>query len=192
VLTGRVDPAGRLPVAFPGAGDVQPLGPDTTSARRSAVSVVDPTPLYEFGHGLSYTPVAWGAAVAETSTWPTGGTLRLSVPLRNPHDRPASEVVQVYLHRPVAEVAQPVQRLVGFARVDLPPRAERTVEVELPADLASYVGRDGQRAVVPGAAQLWVAASAADVRSTVEVELVGSRRVVGFDRALQPVVTVSG
>lgn len=192
VLTGRIDPAGRLPVAFPAAGTVQPLGPDTVLARRSEISSVDPTPLFAFGHGLSYAPVVWGEAVADGVNWPTDGRLRLAVPLRNPHDRVTSEVVQVYLHRPVAEVNQPVQRLIGFARVDLPPRADRTVEFELSADLASYLGRDGRRAVVAGSAQLRVAASAADVRSRLDVELVGPRRVVGFDRALQPVVEVSG
>jgi beta-xylosidase len=183
VLTGRVDPAGRLPIAF-SAGIVAPGGPAQALAGRSEVSAVDPTPLFPFGHGLTYTPVSWADAEIDGPEWRTDGRLWLSVALHNPHDRPASEVVQVYLHRPVAEVALPVQRLVAFARVDLAPGQRRTVSFDLSADLTSYTGRDRDAVVTPGPAQLRVAASAADVRSVLDVRLVGPRRAVGADREL--------
>jgi beta-xylosidase len=191
VLTGRIEPTGRLPIAFP-AGTVQPGGPAQALAGRSEVSAVDPTPLFPFGHGLSRTPATWEDAVADETEWPTDGRLWLTVDLHNPHERPASEVVQVYLHRPVAEVALPVQRLVAFARVELAAGQRRTVAFDLSADLTSYAGRDGGAVVTPGPVQLRVAASATDVRSVVDVRLAGPRRAVGADRELTARVEISG
>ena len=77
VLAGRVNPSGRLPVSFPGPGSTQPstyLAP--TLGRRSEVSVVDPTPLFPFGHGLSYASATWGeVSGADGGTWATDGAV---------------------------------------------------------------------------------------------------------------------
>jgi beta-glucosidase len=110
----------------------------------------------------------------------------VTVELHNDTDLPSSEVVQVYLHDPVAEVARPVQQLIAAPRVDLQSGCAVTVSIELSADLASYTGRDGRRIVEPGDIELRVGASSADIRATLAISLVGSRREVGFDRVLSP------
>ncbi|WP_322921709.1 beta-xylosidase/alpha-l-arabinosidase [Nocardioides renjunii] len=192
VLTGRVDPSGRLPVSFPGAGSTQPstyLAP--TLGQRSEVSVVDPTPLFPFGHGLSYASPTWGPVTsAGGATWDVEGTTEVSVELRNDTDRPVSDVVQVYLHDVAASVVRPVQQLVAAARVDLPPGAARRVTIGLHADLTSFTGRDLVRIVEPGAVELWVGASSADIRGTVALDLTGSARQVGAERVLEPTVAI--
>jgi beta-xylosidase len=191
VLAGRVNPTGRLPVSFPGRGSTQPSTYlSALLGRRSDVSSVDPTPLFPFGHGLSYAAATWGAVEADSPHWETDGVCTLRVALANDTDRDVSEVVQVYLHDPVASVVQPVQRLVGFARVDLAPGEAATVHLDLPADLASFTGRHLVRVVEPGSVELWVGASSADIRATVALDLVGPVREVGPDRALEPVVRV--
>lgn len=192
VLTGRVNPSGRLPVSFPGAGSAQPWTYLASAlGQRSEVTVVDPTPLFPFGHGLSYASATWGEVTSGTgSRWDVDGTTELSVGLRNDADRPVSEVVQVYLHDVAASVVRPVQQLVGAVRVDLEPGEARRVTFGLHADLASFTGRDLLRVVEPGAVELRVGASSADIRATVDLELTGSPRHVDADRALEPVVTV--
>ena len=110
--------------------------------------------------------------------------------LANEADRDVSEVVQVYLHDRSASVVRPVQQLVGAARVDLAPGERAQVCFALPADLTSFTGRDLVRIVEPGEVELWVGASSADIREVLPLELVGPTRVVGVDRALEPVVTV--
>jgi beta-glucosidase len=188
VLTGRIDAAGRLPLAFPGTGAGQPapyLGPPLAQAGES--STADPTPLFPFGHGLSYAPARWDDAVLRSPReWPTDGVAVLEVTLHNDATRPSSEVVQVYLHDPVAEVSRPVQQLIAAGRVDLPAGATRTLRIELDADLTSYTGRDGRRRVDAGAVELRVGASSSDIRSRHELHLVGAPRKVGFDRVMEP------
>ena len=192
VLTGRLDASGRLPVSFPGAGGSQPATYLAAPlAHRSEVSSIDPGALFPFGHGLSYGSTSWSEATAMSGdVWLTDGECEVSVTVRNTGDRDTSDVVQVYLHDPVAEVARPVQQLVAASRVDLPVGAERTVVFRLHADLTSYTGRAGQRIVEPGHVELRVAASSTDVRSTVGLTLAGDRRVVGHDRRMHPDVEV--
>ncbi|HWB35104.1 MAG TPA: glycoside hydrolase family 3 N-terminal domain-containing protein, partial [Rugosimonospora sp.] len=193
VLGGRVNPSGRLPVSFPATGASQP-GTYLTAklGRRTDMSTVDPSPLYPFGHGLSYAPATWvGVRRDSPEAWPTDGACEITVTLRNDTDLATTEVVQVYLHDPVAQVARPVQQLIAAARVELEPGLERTVELSLPADLTSYTGRDGRRRVEPGRVELRIGASSADIRATVPATLTGPVRHVGFDRALHAAVKVS-
>ena len=188
VLSGRVAPSGRLPVSFPRAGSSQP-GTYLAAAlgRRTDVSMVDPTPLFPFGHGLGYGCATWEGVRAVTGPeWDTDGTSSLEVELRNDTDGEVTEVVQVYLHDPAAEVVRPVQALIAARRVDLAARSAATVRFDLHADLTSFTGRDGTRIVEPGAVELRVGASSADVRQVLRYDLTGARRTVGFERRLHP------
>jgi beta-glucosidase len=188
VLSGRVSPSGRLPVSFPRADSSQPgtylaapLG------RRTDVSTVDPTPLFPFGHGLGYGSATWaGVRAVSGPEWDTDGTTEVEVELRNDTDREVTEVVQVYLHDPAAEVVRPVQALIAARRVDLAARSAATVRFTLHADLTSFPGRDGARIVEPGEVELRVGASSADVREALPFTLTGDRRTVGFERRLHP------
>ncbi|MEU6336157.1 glycoside hydrolase family 3 N-terminal domain-containing protein [Streptomyces cellulosae] len=185
VLSGRVNPSGRLPIGVPRAPGSQPstyLG--ARLAQASEVSNVDPTPAFPFGHGLSYTRFDWTDLTVDADETPTDGEFTLTFTVRNTGDRSGTEVVQLYLHDPVASVVQPVQRLVGYTRVTLEPGEARRLTVTVPADLASFTGRDGRRVVEPGALELRLAASSADPRLTTRVALTGAERRVDHTRRL--------
>ncbi|RSN55136.1 glycosyl hydrolase [Amycolatopsis sp. WAC 04182] len=187
VLSGRIDPSGRLPVGFPGERASQPSTYLTAPlGQRSEVSTVDPTPLFPFGHGLSYGSVSWDDVTTPDPAWPTDGRCRIRVTLSNTGDRTTTEVVQIYLHDPVAEVARPVQQLIAAKRVDLAPGATQVIEIGLHADLTSYTGRAGKRIVEPGDVELRVGTSSARIVATLPCTLTGPRREVGFDRVLTP------
>ncbi|MFF8563460.1 glycoside hydrolase family 3 N-terminal domain-containing protein [Streptomyces albidoflavus] len=185
VLSGRTAPSGRLPVSVPRHPGSQP---STYLAARlghvSEVSRVDPTPAFGFGHGLTYTTFAWSDLVVEREQAPTDGEFTLSCTVRNTGGREGTEVVQVYLHDPVASVVQPVRRLIGYVRLGLRPAEAVRVRMTVPADLASFTGRDGHRIVEPGALELRLGASSTDTRLTARVTLTGPVRTVDHTRRL--------
>jgi beta-xylosidase len=198
VLSGRVNPSGRLPVsvprrpASPAGGYLAPV-----LGRRTDVSSIDPTPRFPFGHGLSYTSFGWddlqvagGTAGGDPVPVATDGAVTVSVRVRNTGDRAGTEVVQLYLHDPVGQVTRPVVRLVGYARVPLAPGQARRVRLRMPADLASFTGRRGRRVVEPGTLQLRLGSSSADIHHTVTVALTGPERELDHRRQLVTEVTV--
>lgn len=191
VLSGRVNPSGRLPVSVPQLPGGQPwtyLQPPLGLA--GGVSNLDPTPLYAFGHGRSYTTFAWESQPV-TAEIGTDGSCDVAVTVRNTGDRAGAEVVQLYLHDPVASVTRPDVRLIGYRRLELEPGEAAHVTFRFHADLSAFTDRTGTRVVEPGALELRLAASSADVRHTARLRLTGPVRELGADRLLRCETEVS-
>ena len=203
VLSGRVVPSGRLPVELPRLPGGQPswyLRPRL--AGRHPGSSVDPDPLFAFGHGLSYTtfeyadlvirsaePVADPGGLAQVLVG-TDGTAEITCTVRNTGARPGTEVVQLYLGDPLAQVVRPVRWLAGFARVPLEPGQARQVTFGLHADRTAFCGRDGARVVEPG--EIRVAVGGASDRLVLHgsFTLYGAERPAGTDRVLDTPVAI--
>ncbi|WP_406414571.1 glycoside hydrolase family 3 N-terminal domain-containing protein [Streptomyces sp. NBC_01614] len=195
VLSGRVNPSGRLPVSVPRVPGGQPwtyLQPPLGLA--GEVSNLDPTPLYAFGHGGSYTSFTWGDFTGgdDPAEIGTDGSHEVSVTVHNTGDRAGAEVVQLYLHDPVASVTRPDVRLIGYQRVELGVGEASRVTFRFHADLSSFTDRSGRRIVEPGVLELRLAASSADVRHTARMHLTGPVREVGAGRRLRCEAEVSG
>ncbi|MEU9656847.1 glycoside hydrolase family 3 N-terminal domain-containing protein [Streptomyces chartreusis] len=191
-LSGRVNPSGRLPVSVPRDPGGQPwtyLQPPLGLA--GEVSNLDPTPQYAFGHGRSYTSFAWDDFQGTASEIPTDGTYALSLTVRNTGARAGADVVQLYLHDPVASVTRPDVRLIGYQRVELEPGEAHRVTFHFHPDLSSFTDRSGRRVVEPGVLELRVGTSSADVRHTARLQLTGSVRESGTDRRLRCETEVS-
>jgi len=193
VISGRVNPSGRLPVSVPAHPGAQPstyLAAALGNATK--VSSLDPTPAFPFGHGIGYSSVEWGELAASADEIPIDGSLTMSLTLRNTGDRDTAEVVQLYLHDPVATVVRPVQRLVGFQRVALAVGQSARVSVEVPADLAWFTLRNEEKIVEPGDLVLSFGRSSGDRPLSHTVRLLGARRSVDHTRALHPRWTIEG
>ncbi|AQZ65295.1 Beta-glucosidase [[Actinomadura] parvosata subsp. kistnae] len=185
VLTGTVNPTGRLPVSVPrDAGGLPATYLAPPLGRRSEVSSVDPTPAYPFGHGLSYTTYEWSGAAASGAEWAVDGEVTVGVTVRNTGERAGAEVVQLYLHDPVAQTTRPVVRLIGYARVPLEAGESARVTFTVPADLTSFTGARGRRVVEPGEVELRLGRSCADAVATLPLRLTGPEREVGHGRRL--------
>ncbi|MEV0389274.1 glycoside hydrolase family 3 N-terminal domain-containing protein [Nonomuraea sp. NPDC050643] len=193
VLSGRVQPAGRLPVQIPRGPGGQPgtylqppLGADS-----HGISNLDPTPLFPFGYGASYTAFELSGFAISDAEVPTDGEFTVSVTVRNTGGRAGEEVVQLYLRDLVAQVTRPVRQLAGFARVRLEPGESADVRFLVHADRTAFTGRDLRRIVEPGDVEVLAGTSAADLPGRGVVRLTGPARQVGHDRRLVTPVEVS-
>ena len=187
VLSGRVEPSGRLPVQIPGDSASQPgtyLAPPL-ALKSDGVSNIDPTPAYPFGHGLAYTTFTVGDVRPSAAAISVDGRVTVQATITNTGARPGTAVPQLYLSDPVATVTRPVRSLIGFTRVELAPGESGTVEFEVHADLTSFTGRDLARRVEPGRVVLTVAQSAADPGMSAVVTLDGEVRIVDQSREMR-------
>jgi len=153
VIAGDFSPSGRLPLTFYQSADQLPAftdyGMDGRTYRYSRA-----TPLYPFGHGLSYTRFSYGKPVLSTGSVKAGQPVTLSVEVRNSGAVAGDEVVQLYAARPVP--GAPVRSLWGFQRVSLKPGEAKTLRFTVDAKAMSVVGEDGNRVVEPGSVEMWV------------------------------------
>src|SRR3954452_1793306 len=192
VLSGRLEPVGRLPVQIPrspgqpGTYLQPPLG-----AEHAGTTNLDPTPLFPFGYGCSYTSFEVSDLRVSSSEIPTDGEFTASVRIQNTGSRRGEEVVQLYLHDAVASVARPVKQLTGFARVHLEAGQAAEVSFTVHADRTAYTGPDFRRIVEPGDMEVLVGTSALHTPCRAQVRLTGPVRVVGHDRCLVTPVSVS-
>lgn len=174
VLTGRVSPGGRLPIGFPRASGATPatyahlptgrpadedLTRDTARYRDLPI-----TPLFPFGHGLSYGRFEYGDLRLSHAEIDADGAVEVSVVVRNTSAVAADEVIQLYVRDPVAAVARPVQELRGFRRVAFAPGQAKRVRFTLsPAQLAFWDA--GRWRIQSGDIEVMVGASSADIRA---------------------------
>jgi hypothetical protein len=190
VLTGRVVPSGMLPVDIPGAKAPQPSTYlRSANASLHSGSSVDPTPLFAFGHGLSYTTFGYSDLAISAAFVPTDGTVEVSCTVRNTGSRDGAEVVQLYLSDPVAQVVRPLRWLAGFARVSLAAGEAKRVTFLLHADRTSFSGLTGSRIVEPGEVGVAVGGACDDLPLTGAFTITGTVREVGAGRVLDTPVS---
>jgi beta-glucosidase len=159
VLSGRVNPSGRLPVSLPRSAGAQPytyLHP--ALGEGNEVTNLDTTPAAPFGFGLSYTTFAYGELVTPVRT-ATDGTLSVAVRVENTGAVPGDEVVQLYGHDVVGSVTRPVAQLLGYHRVHLAPGESATVRFTVPTTRLAFTDRSYNRVVEPGEIELWIGTS---------------------------------
>jgi beta-glucosidase len=179
VLTGVVNPGGKLPVSMPRTVGQLPLTyrhhPTGGHSHPNGDYVDAPvTPLWPFGHGRSYTSFVIDHLQVDRSVLETSGdAVTIRVDVTNTGRRPGDEVVQLYIRDEEATVARPVRELRGFRRLHLASGECRTVVFHLSTEQFSYVGADLRRVVEPGRVSVQVGRSSVDLPLTAELLLRG-------------------
>jgi len=147
-LSGRNDPAGRLPVTFYSGARQLPNFSDYSMADRT-YRYFKGKPLWPFGYGLSYTTFGYGGLTLPAAPLAAGAALTASVRVTNTGSRAGDEVVQLYLTFPQVPGA-PIRALRGFRRIHLTPGASRVVTFHLRRRDLSMVTEDGRTVVAQG------------------------------------------
>ncbi len=165
ILFGKANPGGKLPDTFPQNLGQIPLyynhentgrPPDPNNKYTSKYNDGPFTPLYPFGYGLSYTTFAFSNATISNATMPATGRVMVSVKVQNTGTRTGDEVVQLYIHDPVASIVQPVRRLEGFQRVTLTPGQTTTVRFFLDGSNVGFYDNTGKFVVEHGTIETYV------------------------------------
>jgi beta-glucosidase len=180
VVFGDVNPGGKLPVSFPRrVGQVpiyynheptgRPCDPNVKwNSRYRDIPSCDP--LFEFGFGLSYTTFEVSNLRLSRDRVGRNGSLQASVEVSNTGGRRGDEVVQLYIHDPVASITQPVRRLRGFERVRLARGETKTVTFTLDKSDFGFWNNSGEYVVEPGRIDVYAGnSSKADMTASFEV-----------------------
>ena len=179
VLTGKINPGGKLAETWANAYDDTPArdhfaGPGRTVQYREGLYVgyryyqTAGVPVaFPFGHGLSYTQFAYSDLHADAHS--------ASLTVTNTGDRAGAEIVQLYAAKPNAEIFRPAQELKAFAKVQLAAGESKTVTLTLDDKAFRYWNtRTDSWEVEGGTYELRVGASSADIRLTAAVEVIGT------------------
>jgi beta-glucosidase len=194
-LFGDTNPAGRLPLTFPRAtGQVPIYYNQKPSGGKSNwyIDYVDTaiSPLYPFGHGLSYTRFDYHDFSLSRKSATAGDTLEVRVTITNTGPVSGDEVVQLYIRDEFARYPRPVKELKGFARLSLEPWESKRVVFKLPVNLLAYYDRNQRLIVEPGTVQVMVGSSSEDIHYCDRFEIVGDVEVIQDRIFVCPVVVV--
>jgi beta-glucosidase len=151
VLFGEINPNGKLPISFPRtSGHIPAYYNYKPSARRGYNLGFDVSPLFAFGHGLSYTSFEYSTPALSAASIKTNGKVTVSVNVKNTGSRKGAEVVQMYIRDDYASVARPVKELKGFKKIWLEPGQSQTVNFIIDAEALSFYDANMKWVVEPG------------------------------------------
>ncbi len=177
ILTGAINPSGRLPISMPRTVGQVPLYSGTRAGGDRAMFFGDysdsPTwPLFAFGHGLSYTTFTYDALNVKATD--TTEPIEVSITVRNSGDRTGDEVVQLYCRDTAASVARPVKLLVGFTRLSLAPGQQQRVTFTVHPSRLAFHDPSMHLVTEPGTMIFQVGASSSNIRAEQSIELGGT------------------
>jgi beta-glucosidase len=192
VIFGDYNPSGRLAITIPRSVGQLPTYYNNKPAKEYWMSegwshdggYVDMpgTPLYPFGHGLSYTEFIYSNLHVTPSQIHQAGNAEVSVDVTNAGKRPGVDTVQMYLHERYTPVATPLKQLRGFERVELDPGETKTVTMKLTPEDLMLLDRDMHWTVVAGTFDIMIGKSSAKIAlsTPLQVEVSSPPQPHGF------------
>ena len=165
LLYGDVNPSGKMPVSVPRTvGQIPAFYYHKPTARRG-YAFDDHTPLYNFGHGLSYTTFEVSEPTLAKATMGTDGSTTVSVNVSNTGKVAGDEIVQMYIRDNFSSVTRPVKELKGFERVSLAAGETKTVTFDITPEALRFYDINMDRVVEPGTFEIMVGNSSVDTKS---------------------------
>jgi len=196
ILTGRVNPSGKLPLTFPKRLEDSPsygnypgnaktvnygegiyVGYRYFDTRRIA-------PMYPFGYGLSYSIIEYGKITPQSPQFNIDkqGSVQVSISLKNTSKIAAKEVVQLYVHDDASRLDRPMQELKAFQKVSLPAGEEKSVTFSLDKRAFSYYDADkGDWVLEPGKFTLRIGSSSRDIRAETPLLVISKTPAFSFN-----------
>jgi beta-glucosidase len=167
VLFGNYNPAGRLVTTWPRSMEQLPPMMDYDVRHGRTYQYFSGKPLFSFGYGLSYTTFAYSNLSTSAESLTKDRSVVVRFDLKNTGDRQGEEVVQLYVKHIGSKVARPLEELKGFRRIALSAGAAARVELTLhAADLGYWDAQRNGFVVEPGAIEIRIGTSAADIKLT--------------------------
>jgi beta-glucosidase len=196
VLFGEVNPGGKLPITFPRTVGQVPIFYNTKPAGASShwygnyVSE-KVTPLYPFGHGLSYTDFEYRDLRIEPEQAGSGEHVDISLAIANVGQVSGEEVVQLYIHDALACTPRPVKELKSYRRLKLEVGESKRITFHLPVDQLAFYDLDSNLIIEAGQIEVMVGSSSQDIRLRGSFEIVGSSRTEVKERIFTCPVSVT-
>ncbi|MDD4922260.1 MAG: glycoside hydrolase family 3 C-terminal domain-containing protein [Bacteroidales bacterium] len=164
ILLGKVNPSGKLPITFPRSIGQIPYYYNHKPTSKHKYVDEEKTPLFPFGHGLSYTSFEYSGLKVSPVRMPVSGKATISVQVKNTGKTEGTEVVQLYIRDEIGSVTTPVLALKGFNRISLKPGETGTVTFRIGAEELSLWNRQMKRVVEPGEFKVMIGSSSDDIR----------------------------
>ncbi len=165
LLFGDHSPSGRLPITFPVSEGQLPLVYNhKPTGRNDDYGNLTGKPLFPFGFGLSYTTFQYSNLTINTPEFPIGANCEINFKIKNTGKYDGEEVVQLYLHDPLASLARPVKELKGFQRVFLKAGQEKEISFSITPEMLKMLNHELDWVIEPGEFRVMIGASAMDIR----------------------------
>ena len=171
VLFGDYNPSGHLSITIPRHAGQLPVYYNYPPSKKYWLQnawgkpYVDmaSTPLYAFGHGLSYTTFKYSDLEITPAETGPGGKVHVGITITNSGNRAGADVVQLYINDPISSVSTPVKELKGFKKVWLEPGQSAKVQFELGPKHLSLVNHHLERVVEPGEFKVMIGHSSDEI-----------------------------
>jgi beta-glucosidase len=163
VIFGDYNPSGRLPISVPRHSGQLPVYYNHSKTRGRRYIDMPATPLYAFGHGLSYTTFEYTNLQIRPLEINTGGEIDIILDVKNTGDFKGEEVVQLYIRDILSSVTTPGKELKGFEKIALEPGEKKTVAFKLLPEDLSLLDPDMHEIVEPGTFQVMAGSSSRDI-----------------------------
>ena len=196
ILFGDANPGGKLPITFPRHVGQLPIFYNHKPSGMKSNWYVDyvsekVTPLFAFGHGLSYTTFEYSQLEIGNKQVEQGESIDITFKVKNAGSTAGDEVVQLYTRQVYATVPRPVKELKGYMRISLQPGEQKSITFHLPVDQLAFYDNNLDLVLEPGQVQVMLGSSSEDIRLRGEIEIMGATKLAVAQRVFTTPVTVA-